>query len=114
MAPHRRRLNPNNVHFDPALAERYKALSRREKDMLWATDQLMAAHQLAAQQQAAAAAAGGSGPPAVEAMSMLNRVSEGSGVEAEAAALRAVVALQDRGAAVDSNAQPLPPAPPAH
>ena len=74
------RLNPNNVHFDPELAERYKALSRREKDMLWATDQLMAAHQLAAQQQAVAAAAavsgaaGGSLPPP-EMLSLLNRVS---------------------------------------
>ncbi|GAB4821624.1 hypothetical protein N2152v2_008670 [Parachlorella kessleri] len=74
------RLNPNNVHFDPELAERYKALSRREKDMLWATDQLMAAHQLAAQQQAVAAAAqGGAGAagdgslPAPEMLSLLNR-----------------------------------------
>lgn len=51
------RLNPNNLHFDPVLAERYKALSRREKDLLWAKDQLMMAHQLAAAQQAAASGA---------------------------------------------------------
>eukprot|EP00951_Prasinocladus_malaysianus_P023261 scaffold197132_cov48-Prasinocladus_malaysianus.AAC.1 len=32
------RLNPNNVDFDPVLAERYKRMSKLEKEMLWASD----------------------------------------------------------------------------
>ena len=30
------RLNPNNVHFDRDMAAHYKALSKADKEMLWA------------------------------------------------------------------------------
>uniref|UniRef100_A0A7S1X277 RRM domain-containing protein n=1 Tax=Tetraselmis chuii TaxID=63592 RepID=A0A7S1X277_9CHLO len=32
------RLNPNNIYFDPDLAERYKRMSKMEKEMLWEFD----------------------------------------------------------------------------
>ncbi|KAL4447429.1 hypothetical protein ABPG75_004648 [Micractinium tetrahymenae] len=35
------KLNPNNIHYDPALAERYKHMNRREKDLMWAADSLL-------------------------------------------------------------------------
>ncbi|KAK9842430.1 hypothetical protein WJX84_005278 [Apatococcus fuscideae] len=34
------RLNPNNVHFDTALAARYKRMGKAEKEALWAADRL--------------------------------------------------------------------------
>ena len=30
------RLNPNNIHFDRSMAEHYKALSKTDKEVLWA------------------------------------------------------------------------------
>ncbi|KAL4856776.1 Flowering time control protein FPA [Chlorella vulgaris] len=35
------KLNPNNIHYDAELAERYKHMSRREKDLMWAADSLL-------------------------------------------------------------------------
>ena len=35
------RLNPNNIHYDAELAERYRHMNRREKDLMWAADSLL-------------------------------------------------------------------------
>ncbi|PRW60572.1 Flowering time control FPA isoform A [Chlorella sorokiniana] len=35
------KLNPNNIHYDAELAERYKHMNRREKDLMWAADSLL-------------------------------------------------------------------------
>ncbi|PSC68138.1 Flowering time control FPA [Micractinium conductrix] len=35
------KLNPNNIHYDAELAERYRHMSRREKDLMWAADSLL-------------------------------------------------------------------------
>ncbi len=35
------RLNPNNLHYDSDLAERYRRMSKGEKEALWAADRLL-------------------------------------------------------------------------
>lgn len=32
------KLNPNNIYFDPVLAERYKRMTKAEKDTMWVQD----------------------------------------------------------------------------
>lgn len=32
------KLNPNNMHFDKHLAERYKYMSKTQKELLWQQD----------------------------------------------------------------------------
>ena len=32
------KLNPNNIYFDPVLAERYKRMTKAEKDTIWVQD----------------------------------------------------------------------------